>query len=132
MGRPAHKKTGEMSRIVRVMAQYGAPQSDIAAEIGINVDTLAKYYSLEYAEGRVQADTVIRKTLFDMATKEKNVACLLFLCKTRLGMRETARTEIVSPDGSLSAPAVTIDMSSVDEKKLAKLARAAFRGQSND
>lgn len=130
MARPSHKKSEEKARLVRVMAQYGAPQEDIAHEIGISVDTLAKYYAQEYAAGKAHADVIIRQTLFDKAVKQKDTACLIFLCKTRLGMRETNRTELVSPDGSMSpAPPVSIDLSEMSPEDVAKMARAAFRGE---
>ena len=102
MARPAHKKSEEKARLVRVMAQYGAPQEDIAHEVGISVDTLTKYYAQEYASGKAHADVVIRQTIFEKAVKQKDTACLIFLCKTRLGMRETTRPERISPDGYMS------------------------------
>lgn len=130
MARPSHKKSEEKSRLVRVMAQYGAPQEDIAHELGISVETVLKYYDTEYKTGKAHADVVIRQTLFDKAVNQRDTACLIFLCKTRLGMRETNRTELVSPDRSMSpASPVSIDLSEMSPEDVAKMARAAFRGE---
>lgn len=106
-GRPPRKYDPTEAKLVQALSQYRVPQEDIAADIGISVETLVKLYGKEYGEGRRKADAVIRKRLFEEA-KNGNTAALLFYCKTQLGMRETNRVEMTSPDGSMSPMDVTV------------------------
>jgi hypothetical protein len=106
-GRPPRKYDPSEAKLVQALSQYRVPQEDIADELDMCVETLVKLYGKEYAKGRHKADTVIRKTLFEQA-KSGNTAALLFYCKTQLGMRETNRLEMTSPDGSMSPMDVTV------------------------
>ena len=66
-GRPAIKRSGTKAALVEAMAQYGVPQDEIAAKIGMSVDTMVKLYKQELITGRTNANVKIGKRLFDKA-----------------------------------------------------------------
>lgn len=117
------------AKTVKTLSQYGVPQDDIAATIGCCVETMLKLYEKQHKEGRAFANAHIGKRLFEKAM-EGDTTALIFWAKTRMGWRETSRTELVSPDGSMSpASPVSIDLSEMSPEDVAKMARAAFRGE---
>jgi hypothetical protein len=107
-GRPPRQYDQAEARLVQAVAQYREPQEEIAARLGMSVETLMKLYRAEYEKGRREADTKVRKKLLDEALGG-NTAALLFYCKTQLGMRETNRVEMTSPDGSMSPLDVKVE-----------------------
>jgi hypothetical protein len=127
-GQPPKQRDESSAKMVQVLSQYGEPQEDIAARLNICVETLQKLYPEELARGKREAHTAIRKTLFEKA-KEGNIPSLLFYCKTQLGMRETNRLEMTSPDGTMTPKGTTFDLSGFTPDQLADMARAAFRGE---
>jgi hypothetical protein len=114
MARKPKEYIHEQAKIVRSLSAYGVPEEDIASEIDMCVETMHKLYGKELRAGRIKADSKIRQTLYDKAVNQGNTACLLFMCKTRLGMRETNRLEMTSPDGSLSPLDVQVNFIGVD------------------
>lgn len=120
-----YEKTEEISRLVRVMAQWGVRQKDIADECGISVNTLSKYYQTEYNKGAARAKAKLAEAIYDEAVIKRNTTALIFLCKTRLGWRETQKVDLTSSDGSMS-PSPAIDFSGKSQEELLELTRAAF------
>ena len=117
------------AKLVESLSQYGVPQEEIAQRIGISVDTMVNVYRAEILRGRGNANANVGKRLFQKAM-DGDTTALIFWAKTRLGWRETSRTEVVSPDGSMSpASPVSIDLSEMSPEDVAKMARAAFRGK---
>lgn len=72
---------------------------DIAGKLEINTDTLQKYYSKDLADGRIDANASIGKTLYEQA-KNGNTTAAIFWLKTRAGWKETTVNEITGADGA--------------------------------
>jgi len=127
-GHPPKLRDEQAAKLVQACSQYGEPQEEIAARLGMCVETLQKLYGDELRKGKREAHMSIRKTLFERA-QAGNTAELLFYCKTQLGMRETNHVEMTSPDGSMTPKGTTVDLSSFSPEQLVDMARAAFRGE---
>ena len=54
-GRPQKAYSPKEAGVVRSMSQYGVPHEDIAATIGMCVETMQRLYSHELAQGRAVA-----------------------------------------------------------------------------
>lgn len=74
-----------------MLAGYGLLQPQIASIVGISVPTLAKYYRNEMDLGVAQTSAAVGKSLFQMATDDKNVQAAIWWSKSRMGWREAAR-----------------------------------------
>ena len=90
-----HKPTAELRQLVKQYAQVRVPQDKLAKLIGITEKTLTKHYRKELDDGHAEADAFVLGKLFQLI-KAGNVACILFYCKTRLGMKETQVQELVA------------------------------------
>ena len=99
--------TEDQRRTVRALSGYGLPQGAIAIHIGVDAKTLRKHFRDELDRGSVEATAKVAQTLFQLATVEKNVACVIFWMKARAGWRETVRQENTGPDGKPMASVVT-------------------------
>lgn len=97
-GRPSHKPTDELRAQVETMLSVGITQEQVAAYIGICVDTLVKHYADEIRKGSMNANVAVAKSLYKNAIKG-NVSAQIFWCKTRLGWREKVD---VDHSGSIS------------------------------
>lgn len=86
MGRRAHVKTDQNAKTVQSMAQYGVPQKDIAAVIGVSIDVLRKYYQQEIDKGSAMANSKIAERLFNKAM-DGDVSALIFWAKCRMRWR---------------------------------------------
>lgn len=115
MARRPKEYIPEQAKVVRTLSAYGVPEEDIASELEMCVETMHRLYSKELRAGRVKADTKIRQTLYDKAVNQGNTACLMFICKTRLGMRETNRLEMTSPDGTMSPLDINVNFIGADD-----------------
>lgn len=102
-----HVPTDATRVIVDFVASVGAPQTSIARMLGIDKSTLRRHYAAELEGGGWAAKAQLAKNAFQIAMDRKHPkeasAMTMFLCKTRLGWRETDRHEqvIMSPDGTL-------------------------------
>ena len=72
------------------MAVTGLTQEQMCAILRVSRPTLEKHYRHELDNGLGEANTLVAQSLFNMATKEKNVAAAIFWMKTRARWRETA------------------------------------------
>src|SRR3954454_24564648 len=84
----AVEPSDEDRRLVRAMAGFGVPQTDIATHLGIAPKTLRKHFRDELDRGTVEANVKVAQSLFQMATTGKNVAAAIFWMKARAGWRE--------------------------------------------
>lgn len=66
-GRPSYKKTEENQRFVEVRAAAGWSQDAIAADMGIDADTLRKHFSAELKAGAIKVEGVILDVLLSRA-----------------------------------------------------------------
>lgn len=92
--------TEDQRRTVRAMAGFGVPQPDIATFLRIDPKTLRKYYRDELDQGVTEANAKVAQSLFNMATKQNNVAAAIFWMKARAGWSEKQRVEIAAEDFS--------------------------------
>ena len=83
---------------VTALAIAGVPQDRIGEIVGVTKPTLRKYYREELDHGSDKANAKIASTLYQQAI-DGSVAALIFWAKTRMGWRETNRTELTGADG---------------------------------
>jgi hypothetical protein len=96
---PPHEPTAEARGIVQALAQFGVPQPQIAAKIGVGEKTLRKYYATELNDGATAANLAVAQRLYDVATKgtgKEAVTAAIFWLKTRAGWRETINVNDVT------------------------------------
>lgn len=93
-----HKPTAEQRKLVEAMAAFGIPQLEICNVIGINKDTLLKYYRKELDTATATANTKIANVLYTKALAG-DTACVIFWLKTRARWHETIRNEHSGIDG---------------------------------
>lgn len=98
-GRPKHEVNEDNQELVRNLSAVGTTHEDIALKIGINADTLVKYYKKELDEGRIDAVSAMAKSLYKAGMKG-DIRAMMFYLKTRGGWKETDRHEITGSDGS--------------------------------
>jgi DNA-binding XRE family transcriptional regulator len=110
MSNPKHQPTAEQRKTVKAMIGYGITQADIATVIGIDPKTLRLHYPEEIARGAVEANAQVAQSLFQAATKGKNMTAAIWWSKTRMAWKETIRVG-GEPGG---APVVMQIISGVD------------------
>lgn len=103
-----HEVTKEKRAQVAALASFGIPQEEIAKFIGTSHVTLRKHYNDELELSAINANLTVGKYLFSLASGQamENGAAhsdcktaAMFWAKTRMGWRETNRTEITGADG---------------------------------
>ena len=87
MARPAHAPTDATREVVRSHVVVGTPRELIARLIGINADTLLKYYGPELEESAAKANAAIAQGLYAKAIGG-DVTSMIFWLKTRARWRE--------------------------------------------
>jgi hypothetical protein len=87
-GRPKYQPTEEHRRQVMIMAGLGIVQAEIANLIGCSDRTLRTYYRRELDTGATEANMRVAQSLYNLATKEGNVAACIWWTKARMGWRE--------------------------------------------
>ncbi len=97
-GRKPYNPTTAQRNSVAVWASIGTPHDVMAAQLGIAKMTLEKAFAHELKNGKAITDKAVAKSLYQKAITG-NVAAMIFWCKTRLGWRETSRTEVTGADG---------------------------------
>lgn len=123
--RPLHVPTDHLRGQVAALSGYGIPHVAIAAYIGISRPTLEKYYRADLDAGTTRANVAVAKTLFDLATGDKNVAACIFWLKTRAGWQEKIRVEASGPDGGPMQVA-TLDVTKLSDDDLRHARRIAI------
>lgn len=122
----AHKycPSAEDRKKVESMSALGIRQADIAFFMGINERTLRRHYKDDIRRGVIAASLKVNETLFNLATREKNVASLIFWCKTREGWRETGNLD-VNMKGAASP--VMIVPAQMDEDDWSAYAKSGYK-----
>lgn len=85
---PAHQPTDENKQRVEMLVAFGIPQEAIAKELGITVDTLAKYYRHELDFGLHKANGMVAGKLFSKAVYDNDLGAQIFWLKTRARWKE--------------------------------------------
>ena len=83
-----HEPTERTRAEVSALRSFGNTQEDIASHIGIDVDTMIKYYKDELDNSIIRANAKVGNALFRKATEEKDVTAMIFWLKTRARWRE--------------------------------------------
>jgi len=93
-----HTPTEDNRKLVRGLASVGITYEDIASKLNIDADTLSKHYKEDLLDGRVDANALIGRSLYNSA-KEGNTSAQMFWLKTRAGWKETNGLELSGADG---------------------------------
>jgi hypothetical protein len=104
-----HEPTDELRRVVMVAAAIGVQQDQIARMVGVSEKTLRARYKRELAQGLVEANTRVRRRLYELAVEGAPRIALGACCfwlKTRGGFRETGDGVNVSVSQSQQAATV--------------------------
>jgi hypothetical protein len=96
-GRPRYNPTDKDRATVKALAGYGITQPKIARVLGIHDETLRDKFRDELDTAETEANAQVAQSLFQMATKGKNVAAAIFWLKTRAGWRDV--TTLANADG---------------------------------
>jgi hypothetical protein len=93
--------TDENRRQVETLAGFGIPQPDIGRTIGVNDDTLRKYYRDELDSGTTKANAAVAQSLYRKALGDGTsaVTAAIFWLKTRAQWRETNTLELSGKGG---------------------------------
>ena len=110
-GRPAHVPTDETREVVKALASFGVTQVEIGKYIGVNDDTLRKYYQKELDTAMVEKNMKVAGFLYGVASGEDlangatyadATRAAMFWLKTRAQWHEKAEVDLKSSDGSMS------------------------------
>lgn len=93
-----HKPTDKLRGEVSALTSFGNTQEQIAAHLGISVDTLSRHYHDELANSVLRANAQVAKGLFKKATEDDNLSAMMFWLKTRARWRESDTQDITSND----------------------------------
>ena len=108
VGRKPHEPTEKTKAEVAALVSYGVPVKQVAAYIGIDDKTLAKYYREIMDEAMAKAHGQVGRYLFQGASGAlldkgaSHADCLraaMFYAKTQMGFKETDRVEQTGADG---------------------------------
>lgn len=92
-GRPRHEFSDEDVTKIEAWSEIGVPVKKMAAMLGCGARTIERHAEDDeriagaLERGRAVGDEKLLKTAFHMATEQKDKAVLIFLLKTRLGMK---------------------------------------------
>lgn len=87
LGQPPHKPTEITLKRARLLAGYRVPKEQIALIIGVNTDTLEKYYGDEMRRGIANTNRRVVKALLQNALKGDTTA-QIWWTKAQLGWSE--------------------------------------------
>ncbi len=96
-GKPRHIPTDEQREIVEKMAGVGVPSLQIAAFIGIDQDTMLKWYKHEMQLGKAKANNAVGHTLFEKVM-QGDTAAAIFWAKTQMRWSEPQPTHDEVPE----------------------------------
>lgn len=101
-GRPPHAPTDVTRNQVKYYCGMGLTQEQMATLMGITRETLRKHYREELDSGMAEMNLRVSENLYNIATNPDHkgtVQASMFWAKTRMGWRDTNRTEVTGPDG---------------------------------
>ena len=128
MARPRFVATDEQRNLVDQLASLGTPQDAIAAIMGIDPNTLRKYFDPELKIAGHKATAKVANALFKNATQEMNLGAQIFWLKTR-GRWKEAPQEIQFPDAEGKPQAIP---TMADFYKSVAIARMPADGDAED
>ncbi len=114
-GAPKHKPTDEQRKTVETLSGFGIHQVDIAKMIGINDQTLRKWYREELDIGIIKANSQVVQSLYNKCMGG-DAGSLKWWTIARMGWKETTVTQI-EPGNKLAELMARIDGNSRTIKK---------------
>lgn len=83
-----HVPTDKTRAEVGALVSFGNTQEEIAGHLGIDINTLVKYYRDELDNSLVRANAKVAAKLFRKATDGDDLSAMIFWLKTRGKWRE--------------------------------------------
>ncbi|CAB4152205.1 hypothetical protein UFOVP685_23 [uncultured Caudovirales phage] len=83
-----HEPTDKTRAEVGALVSFGNTQEQIADHLGIDINTLVKYYRDEIDNSVVRANAKVAAKLFRKATEGDDLSAMIFWLKTRGKWRE--------------------------------------------
>lgn len=125
------KYSEDVAARVERLAALGMTQEDAGYILGCVRETIQRHYAEAWKRGKAKAKAAVATKLYEKAMSGDSASIFFFL-KTQAGWRETQHVDNTSSDGSMSPkPAVNVDLSNLTPEQVAKMARAAFRGEAD-
>lgn len=78
-----HEPTDKTRAEVSALSSFGNTQVEIGLYLGINVDTLTKYYRFELDTAVIKANAMVARSLFNKAVNQDDLSAQIFWLKTR-------------------------------------------------
>lgn len=113
-GAPPYQPTDEAREKVREYTAVGVPQTDIAAVLGISVNTLKKYFTNELKTSSIKANAAVAGKLYSLCMAG-NVTAIIFWLKTR--MSDVYREQNADDDDTPPPVKVIIEQRDPDAAK---------------
>jgi hypothetical protein len=98
-GRKPHEPTEHQRGQAKSLAGFGVTVKEIAALMGIDQETLTKYYQDDMDAGRATANARVSSRLFDRATKEGDTTAMIWWTKARMKWSEKTEHEHTGAGG---------------------------------
>lgn len=105
----------EHRRLIEQMTAVGVVQEQVAAVLGVSIDTIQRHYKEELLTAVSKANAKIAGTLYNKAMRGDTV-CMIFWLKTRAGWRERTALEVTGKDGAAITPVLQINWTNGDGK----------------
>ena len=123
---------------VKQLAAQGLTKEEISLALGFARGTIFNHINKygrsdineAIAEGRARGMAVITNKLFSLA-QGGNLGAICFYLKCH-GWSEKSTVDYVSSDGSMAPQPVSINISEMTPQQVAKMARAAFKGEAEE
>lgn len=101
------KQIADMRKEIYLMAKVGVTHDDISKIKKLSPHTLRKHFKEELAQGLADGKKSLMGKAFQMAMTGQFPAILIFLLKTRCGLREVERIPEISPGDKKSPTPVS-------------------------
>ena len=88
-----HVPTDKNRAEVGALVSFGNTQEEIARHLGIDINTLVKYYREEIDNSVVRANAKVAAKLFRKATEADDLTAMIFWLKTRARWQEKNNDE---------------------------------------
>src|SRR4051794_24306071 len=99
--RQPYKPTEDQRKSVLTMTGLGIKQHDIAAMLAIDPKTLRLHFRRELDTGATEANMRVAKSLYTMATVDKQVAAAIWWTKARMGWKEARDPVAIEHAGAI-------------------------------
>ena len=97
-GQNKHIPTDKLRSQVSALISFGVTHQDIARYIGINQDTLVKYYREELDTGAIHANAQVAAKLYRKAVDQEDLSAMIFWLKTRARWRTVDKEDYLQDE----------------------------------